>query len=95
LDEKARPAGQPIDLSSGSPLPAPIRGARITPDGARYVIPHPEGIVLRDWRGGGAGVWLRPSDWGTVPGELRSLAISPSGKQAAVQKGNEIRLLSW
>jgi len=95
LDEKAKPAGRPIDLSPGSPLPAPIHGARITPDGARYVIPHPEGIVVRDWRGGGAGVWLRPPDWEVVPGELRSLAISPSGKRIAVQKGNEIRLLSW
>ncbi len=95
LDEKAKPAGGPIDLSSGSPLPAPVRGARITPDGARYVIPHPEGVVVRDWRAGGAGAWLRPPDWGSVPGELRSLAISPSGSRVAVQKGNQIRMLSW
>ena len=46
-----KPAGRPIDLSAGSPLPAPIRGARITTDGSRYVIPHAEGIVVRDWQG--------------------------------------------
>lgn len=95
LNELAKPAGSPIELSPGSPLPAPIRGARVTPDGSRYVIPHPEGIVVRDWRKGGAGLWLRPDGWDAVPGELRSVAISPSGTKVAVQKGNEIRLLTW
>ena len=95
LNAFAKPAGSPIDLRTGSPLPAPIRGARITADGSRYVIPHPEGIVVRDWRGGGAGLWLRPADWNAVPGELRSIAISPDGRHVAVQKGSEIRLLTW
>ena len=95
LDELGKPAGRPVDLSPGSPLPAPIRGARITPDGARYVIPHSEGVVVRDWRKGGAGLWLRPTGWDAVPGELRALAISPDGKRIAIQKGNEIRLLTW
>jgi hypothetical protein len=95
LNELAKPAGSPIELSPSSPLPAPIRGARATPDGSRYVIPHDEGVVVRDWRKSGAGLWLRPSDWNTVSGELRSLAISPDGTKVAVQKGNEIRLLTW
>lgn len=95
LNELAKPAGRPVDLNPGNPLPAPIRGARITPDGARYVIPHTEGVVVRDWRRGGAGLWLRPTDWSAVPGELRALAISPDGKRVAVQKGSEIRLLTW
>jgi hypothetical protein len=95
LNAFAKPAGSPIDLGTGSPLPAPIRGARITADGSRYVIPHPEGIVVRDWRGGGAGLWLRPVDWSAVPGELRSIAISPDGRSVAVQKGSEIRLVTW
>ena len=95
LNQFAKPAGRPIDLTTTSPLPAPIRGARITPDGARYVIPHPEGVVVRDWRNGGAGLWLRPADWDQVPGELRSIAISPNGRRIALQKGSEIRLLSW
>lgn len=95
LNELAKPTGSPIELSPGSPLPAPIRGARITPDGSRYVIPHAEGVVVRDWQEGGAGVWLRPADWSAVPGELRSVAISPDGRLVAVQKGSEIRLLTW
>jgi len=95
LNAFAKPAGRHIDLRAGSPLPAPIRGARITADGSRYVIPHPEGVVVRDWRGGGAGLWLRPADWNAVPGELRSVAISPDGKRVAIQKGSEIRLLTW
>jgi hypothetical protein len=95
LNAFAKPAGRPVDLSAGSPLPAPIRGARITADGSRYVIPHAEGVVVRDWRGGGAGLWLRPADWDAVPGELRSIAISPDGQRVAVQKGSEIRLLTW
>lgn len=95
LNAFAKPAGSPIDLSAGSPLPAPIRGARITADGSRYVIPHSEGVVVRDWRKGGAGLWLRPADWNSVPGELRSLAISPDGRRIAVQKGSEIRVLTW
>jgi hypothetical protein len=95
LNASAKPAGRPIDLDTGSPLPAPIRGARITADGSRYVIPHAEGVVVRDWREGGAGLWLRPADWNAVPGELRSIAISPDGRRVAIQKGNEIRLLTW
>lgn len=95
VDEVGKPAGTPTKLRTGSPLPAPVRGSRITPDGTRYVIPHPEGVVVRDWQRGGSGLWLRPSDWGQVPGALRALAISPSGKRIAVQKGNEIRLLTW
>ncbi len=95
LNAFAKPAGRPIDLSAGSPLPAPIRGARITLDGSLYVIPHSEGVVVRDWRGGGAGIWLRPADWNAVPGELRSIAISPDGRRVALQKGSEIRLLTW
>lgn len=95
LNQFAKPAGRPIDLSTTSPLPAPIRGARITADGARYVIPHPEGVVVRDWRHGGTGLWLRPADWDNVPGGLRSIAISPDGRKIALQKGSEIRLLSW
>ena len=95
LNEEAKPAGRPIDLAPGKPLPAPVRGARITPDGRRYVIPHAEGIVVREWRQGGAGLWLRPDDWSAVPGSLRSLALSPNGKQIAVQKGNEIRVITW
>ncbi len=95
LNAFAKPAGQPIDLQPGSPLPAPIRGPRVTPDGSRYVIPHQQGVFVRDWRKGRAGVWLRPADWTAVPGELRSVALAPSGRQAAVQKGSEIRVLSW
>ena len=95
LNAFAKPAGQPIDLEPGSPLPAPIRGARITTDGTRYVIPHRQGVFVRDWRKGGSGLWLRPSDWSQVPGELRSLAMSPSGRRAAVQKGSDIRVLTW
>jgi len=95
VDELGKAAGGPIDLGPRSPLPAPVRGARITPDGNRYVIPHAEGIVARDWAGGGSGIWLRPEPWDQVAGELRALAISPSGKRIAVQKGNEIRLLTW
>jgi len=95
LDAFAKPAGAPIDLSIGSPLPAPIRGARITPDGSRYVIPHAEGVVIRDWRKGGSGRWLRPENWDAVPGAIRSIALSPNGRQIALQKGSEIRLLSW
>jgi len=95
LDELAKPAGRPIDLAVGSPLPAPIRGARITPNGERYVIPHQEGVVVRDWQKGGAGLWLRPMDWDAVPGALRALAISPDGRRIALQKGSEIRLLTW
>ena len=95
LNSFAKPAGRPIDLSAGSPLPAPIRGARITPDGSRYVIPHAEGIVVRDWRKGAAGLWLRPTDWNAVPGELRSIAISPDGQRVAIQKGSEIRVVTW
>ena len=95
LDELGKAAGRPIELRVGSPLPAPIRGARITPDGSRYVIPHGEGVVVRDWRKGGSGLWLRPSDWSVVPGQLRALALSPDGKRIALQKGNEIRLLTW
>jgi hypothetical protein len=95
LNAFAKPTGHPIDLSAGSPLPAPIRGARITTDGSRYVIPHAEGVVVRDWQGGGAALWLRPADWNAVPGELRSIAISPDGQRVAVQKGSEIRILSW
>ena len=95
LDALAKPAGRPIDLAPGSPLPAPIRGARITPDGSRYVIPHSQGIVVRDWKTEATGLWLRPSDWDTVPGEVRSLAISPDGRRVALQKGTDIRLLTW
>jgi len=95
LDALAKPAGRPIDLAPGSPLPAPIRGARITPDGSRYVIPHSQGIVVRDWKTEATGLWLRPSDWDTVLGEVRSVAISPDGGRVAVQKGTEIRLLTW
>jgi len=95
LDAFGKPAGRPIDLDAGSPLPAPIKGARITVDGSRYVIPHAEGIVVRDWRKGGAGLWLRPTDWNAVPGELRSIALSPDGRHVAIQKGSEIRLVSW
>jgi hypothetical protein len=95
LNQFAKPAGRPIDLTTASPLPAPVRGARITADGARYVIPHPEGVVVRDWRNGGAGLWLRPADWDQIPGDLRGIAISPDGRRIAVQKGSEIRLLSW
>ena len=95
LNERAKPAGRPIDLSPGSPLPAPIRGARITPDGSRYLIPHTEGVVVREWRKGGVGLWLRPADWSAIPGELRSVAISPEGRSIALQNGNEIRLVTW
>lgn len=95
LNELAKPAGQPVELEPGSPLPAPVHGPRITPNGQRYVIPHPEGVVVRDWRNGGAGLWLRPPDWDAVPGELRAVAISPSGERIAVQKGNQIRLMTW
>jgi len=95
LNQFAKPAGRPIDLGTTSPLPAPIHGARITTDGTRYVIPHPEGVVVRDWRNGGAGLWLRPADWEEVPGDIRSIAISPDGRKIALQKGSEIRLLSW
>ncbi|MGB5192710.1 MAG: hypothetical protein WBN70_06995 [Polyangiales bacterium] len=95
LNELGKPAGQPLDLAPGSPLPAPIRGARITPDGGRYVIPHAEGVVVRDWRKGGAGLWLRPAEWDAVSGTLRAIAISPDGKRIAVQKGSEIRLITW
>ena len=95
VDELGKSAGRPIDLRAGSPLPAPVRGAGITPDGSRYVIPHSEGIVVRDWQRGGSGLWLRPLDWDQVPGELRAVAISPSGRRIALQKGNEIRLLTW
>ena len=95
LDARGRPAGRPIDLTPGSPLPAPIRGARITPDGTRYVIPHAEGIVIRDWKTRSTGLWLRPAGWEAVPGQVTSLAISPDGRRVAVQKGTDIRVVSW
>ncbi len=95
LNSLAKPAGAPFDLKSGAPLPAPIRGARITPDGERYVLPQTQGVLVRDTRGQGRAVWLRPPDWDQVPGAVGSTAISPDGKQVALQKGNEIRVLTW
>ncbi|MGB5809784.1 MAG: hypothetical protein WBG86_04585 [Polyangiales bacterium] len=95
LSASGKPAGQPFELDPGRPLPAPVRGARITPDGGRYVIPHREGLIVRDWKTGATGLWLRPGDWDGVPGEVRSVAISPDGKRIALQKGSEIRLLTW
>ena len=95
INASGKAAGVPVEARPGSPLPAPIGGAGITPEGTRYIIAHPEGLVLRDWKTGATGLWLRPPDWDGVPGEVRSVAISPDGRRAALQKGSEIRLVSW
>ncbi|MEM7138542.1 MAG: hypothetical protein AAF500_18320 [Myxococcota bacterium] len=95
VNASGKAAGRPIEIEPGSPLPAPTRGNRITPTGTRYVIPHAEGIIVRDWQTGATGLWLRPSDWDNVPGEVRSVALSPDGRRVALQKGSEIRLVSW
>ncbi|MEM9731054.1 MAG: hypothetical protein AAF997_20950 [Myxococcota bacterium] len=95
LSADAKAAGKPSEVRPGSPLPAPVRGPGITSTGTRYVIAHPEGLVVRDWKKGGTGLWLRPPDWDSVPGEVRSVALSPDGQRAALQKGSEIRLVSW
>lgn len=95
LNASGKAAGPPVEVRPGSPLPAPARGAGITPEATRYLIAHPEGLVVRDWKTGATGLWLRPPDWDSVPGEVRNVAISPDGRRAALQKGSEIRLISW
>ena len=95
LRTNARPAGPPFDLPSGMALPAPLLGPSVTPDGSRYLIPQSSGILVRSRGGGDDAVWLRPEGWDAVTGDVRAVAISPGGRQVAVHKGNEIRLLRW
>ncbi len=94
LDRLGKPAGPPSDLNPDTPLPAPIRGPSVSTDGSRQAIPLREGILLRQW-GHDGDLWLRPAQWDAVPGELRAIALSPSARRVAVQKGSAIQLLEW
>jgi hypothetical protein len=94
LDRIGKPAGPPSDLNPDTPLPAPIRGPSVSPDGSRLAIAHREGIVIHHW-GHDGDLWIRPAQWNAVPGELRAIALSPSGRRVAVQKGSAIQLLEW
>jgi hypothetical protein len=92
LTVDARPAGDPEDLSPGTPLPAPLRGALVTPEGSAYVLPSPHG-VLRIARTAEPSVelWRAPA-W-TTDEPIHAVAIAPNGRRVAAWRGGAIWLL--
>jgi hypothetical protein len=93
LTVDAKPAGEPEDLPPGTPLPAPLRGALVTPQGRAYVLPSPHG-VLRIGHGTTPSVALwRAPEWATSPASIHAVALSPNGERVAVWRGGSIWLL--
>lgn len=76
-------AGEPAELSAGTPPPAPLPLGQATPDGRAYVLPSPRGVLLRRLHAPAETRLLRPEGWedGTTP---TSVAISPDTRRVAV-----------
>lgn len=95
LDTTARPAGQPIDLQPDGLPPAPLAGAAVTPTGSHHVLATRDGLLLRQLGRNAKAIWIRPSDWDSVAGDVRNVALSPDATLIAVRKGSDIRVVRW
>lgn len=93
LTVSAQPAGDPQTLPSGTPLPAPVQGGLVTRDGSVYVLPSPYGL-LRFERATGGVMLLRPREW-TGDAAVHAAAIAPSGRRAAVHRGDAVWVLDF
>ncbi len=93
LTVAAQPAGEPQQLGATTPLPAPIHGALVTPDGAVYVLPSSHGLVRIERATGGV-MLLRAPEW-TQPAPILAGAIAPNGRRAAVLRGGAVWVLDF
>lgn len=93
LNVNAQPAGEPQELPTTTPLPAPIRGALATPDGAVYVLPSRYGL-LRIERSTGRVTLLRAAEW-SEPAPILAAAVAPSGRRAAALRGRAVWVLDF
>jgi hypothetical protein len=89
LTVDGRAAGDPDDLTPGTPPPAPLPLGQATPDGRAYVLPSPRGVLLRELTGAGRTLLLRPKGWkdGVTPS---AVALSHDGRRVAVLLGDDV-----
>lgn len=90
LTADGQAAGPARDLDVGSPLPAPIQGGAISPDGSAYVLPSPYGVLLRRLGPDRATELLRPEGWDDTDASIAALAISREGRRVAVLRGARV-----
>jgi hypothetical protein len=86
LTVDARPAGDPVALDPGTPVPAPLPPGRMSPDGSAYALVTPIGIVVRHDSRARA---FRPASW--TP-EVTDVAVSPSGRRVAFVAGGRVQV---
>lgn len=90
LTADGQAAGPPRDLDVSSPLPAPIHGGAISPDGSVYVLPSAYGVLLRRLGPEARTELLRPDGWDDTDASIAALAVSPDGHQVAVLRGARV-----
>ncbi len=84
-----------VALESSAPVPLPLRGSRMTPDGSRYVVEGHVGILVTQRGSNNKVRFLRPSGWENIPGLVRAAAIAPHAQRVAILKGHTLALITW
>lgn len=88
LTADGEPAGDPVPLADDAPSPAPLRGARTTPNGDVWILETRHGVLRTT--PSGTELW-RPQGWPAT--EPLAAALSDDGARVAVLLGNEVFLL--
>jgi hypothetical protein len=93
LDLQGQPAGEPFALPERAPLPAPLPSGAGSSDGVHYAQLSPAGVLVFSRSGAPPELW-RPDGYSAIAASARQVAISPSGRRAAVVANGGVYILS-
>lgn len=93
LTADGAPAGDALDVPSGTPPPAPLVPGAVTADGTRHAVGTRWGLLVHRVAPTPGLTVRRPAGWDVAAPAPDDVAVSPSGARLAWIRGGRVRLL--
>lgn len=94
IGENGTALGPASVLPQGSPAPAPLTPGATTRDGHAYVVATSIGFFIHILAPQPRTLFVRPSEWSTLAGDLAGVALSDDTMHVAFLKGGRLYVLS-
>jgi hypothetical protein len=90
IGENGQPLGPASQLAQGMPAPAPLTPGAVSANGHAYVTASSIGFFVTIAAPIARRLFLRPSEWSSLPGEVSAAAVSEDAMQVAFVKGGKL-----